>query len=99
MRICWLLLIFLPGCSGVAPYATVGLGYQIDDNTDYWLKTSQSWQCSKQPQFHAEVGLEFDHNLTVGYHHQSWVRCGGPFNSRPEVYTDDIRITKKWGGK
>ena len=95
-----LLLLMLAGCaSNPSPYATIGLGYQLDSNTDYWLKTEQEWQCSKQPQVHAEVGLEFDHQLTIGYHHQSWLRCGGPFNDLPEVYTDDIRIQKKFGGK
>ena len=97
MRVLWLLL--LSGCAAT-PYGEIGIGFQINSNTDYWLKTTQDWQCSKQPQFHAEVGLEFDHNWQVGYHHQSWLMCGRPFgNSNPEVYTDDIRITKKFGGK
>lgn len=96
-----LFLLVLPiGCStNPTPYGTIGIGYQLDQSTDYWLQTERSWQCSKQPQAHFEVGLEFDHKLTIGYHHQSWYRCGGPFNDRPEVYTDDIRIQKKFGGK
>jgi len=50
--------------------------------------------------FDAEVGLEFPRNWKVGYHHTSWLLCGGPFNSGlPEIYADDIRITKTWGGK
>jgi len=28
-----------------------------------------------------------------------WLLCGGPFNDLPEIYQDDIRITKRWGGK
>jgi len=100
----WLLLIlamvvFLPACSSVKPYAEIGLGYQIDRNTDYWLETDRSWQCSKQPQFHGELGIELKHDWKIGYHHQSWLMCGKPFGGgQPEVYADDIRITKKWGG-
>lgn len=93
----FLVLLLLAGCA--SPYATIGVAYQIDDQTDYWLQTDRDWQCGKQPQAHIEVGLEFDHQLTVGLHHQSWLMCGGPFNHRPEVYQNDIRIMKKWGGK
>lgn len=94
------LILFLLGCaSAPEPYLEVGIGYQIDAQTDYWLQTDRSWQCSRQPQAHFELGAEFDHDLKIGYHHQSWWRCGGIGNDRPEVYTDDIRITKKWGGK
>jgi len=97
MRVLWLVL--LSGCAA-APYAELGIGYQIDSQTDYWLQTDRDWQCSKQPQFHAEVGLEFDDGWTLGYHHQSWLMCGSPRgNNDPEVYTDDIRLTKKFGGK
>jgi len=92
------IVVLLSGCAS-SPYAEIGIGYQLNGHTDYWLQTDRDWQCSKQPQFHGEVGLEFDGGWTVGYHHQSWWRCGGPFNNRPEVFTDDIRITKKWGGK
>lgn len=92
-------ILLLSACSS-APglYAEVGIGYQLDSRTDYWLQTDRDWQCKKQPQFHGEVGYEFPHDLRLGYHHQSWWRCGGPFNERPEIYTDDLRLTKKWGG-
>jgi len=91
-------MLLLSGCAST-PYGEISLGYQLDDSTDYWLKTEQSWQCSKNVQFNAEAGLEFDNQWTVGLHHQSWLMCGGPFNSRPEVDSNDIRITKKFGGK
>jgi len=98
MKLLFAVSLLLCGCAS-SPYAEVGIGYQLDSMTDYWLQTSRDWQCSKQPQVHGEVGLEWDNGWTLGYHHQSWLNCGGPFNSSPEVYTDDIRITKKWGGK
>ena len=88
----------LAGCAA-SPYAEISLGYQLDGSTDYWLQTDRSWTCSKNVQFNGEVGLEFEHDLRVGLHHQSWVLCGGPFNTRPEVDSNDIRVTKKWGGK
>ena len=88
----------MSGCAS-SPYAEIGLGYQIDGMSDYWLQTERPWQCSNL-QFHGEVGLEFDSGWTVGYHHQSWLRCGKPLgNNKPEVYTDDIRVMKKFGGK
>lgn len=92
--------LLMVGCSSnkVAPYAEFGLGYQIDKNSDWWVRTTRPDQCSKQPQFHGEIGLEFPRNWKLGYHHQSWVLCGGPFNNDPEIYMDDIRLTKKFGG-
>lgn len=98
-----MLLLLAPfgvaGCGGVAPYATIGAGYQVDDNTDWYHRTDRDWQCSKQPQFHGELGLEFEHQITLFYHHQSWWRCGGPFNHDPETYVDYIGLEKKFGGK
>ena len=91
-------LLLLAGCAST-PYAEIGLGYQIDGMTDQLVQTGHKDQCSYQPQVHLELGLEFDHDWTLGYHHQSWLMCGGPFNSRPEIYMDDVRITKKFGGK
>lgn len=92
------LLIALTGCASVEPYATVGLGYQIEGQTDYWLKTDRSWQCDHNPKAIIEAGVELPNNWKIAYNHQSWVRCGRPFNRRPEVYQDDIRILKTWGG-
>lgn len=92
-------LTMLSGCASVAPYATLSLGVQLDGMSDYWVQTDRNWQCSKNVQFSGEFGLEFENNWTVGYHHQSWVLCGQPLgNERPEIYQDDIRITKKFGG-
>ena len=93
----YLFILALTGCAS-SPYAELSLGYQIDGMTDHWLQTERSWQCSKNVQFNGEIGLEFENDWTVGYHHQSWLLCG-TINERPEVHTDDIRITKKWGGK
>lgn len=92
-------LLLISGCAS-SPYAEVSLGYQIDGMTDYWLQTGNPNQCSKNVQFNGEIGLEFENNWKVGYHHQSWLLCGAPFsNGGPEIYSDDIRITKTWGGK
>lgn len=92
------LVFLLTGCSTAKPYAEIGLAYQIDKNSDWWVRTTRPDQCSKQPQFHGEVGIEFPKDWKIGYHHQSWVLCGGPLNNDPEIYMDDIRITKKFGG-
>lgn len=95
MRFVFLLL--LSGCAA-SPYAEVGIGYQLDSNSDWHLRTDREWQCHN-PQFHGEIGLEWDNDIKLGYHHQSWWGCGAPFNDKPELFTDDIRLTKKWGGK
>ncbi len=91
-------LLVLGGC-GSTPYGELSLGYQLDSQTDYWLQTDRTWQCAKNIQFNGEIGLEFDHGWQVGLHHQSWLMCGDPFNDRPEVWQDDIKVTKKFGGK
>ena len=90
-------LLLLAGC-GTSPYLEVGVGYQIDDNTDYWLQRDRSWTCDGALA-HAELGLEFERQWRIGYHHQSHWGCGGPFNDDPEVYQDEIILTKKFGGK
>jgi len=91
-------LLLISGCAS-SPYAEVSLGYQVDGMTDHWLQTSNPHQCSKNAKLDGEVGLEFENNWRIGYHHQSWLLCGAPLNGGPEIYQDDIRITKKWGGK
>ena len=92
-------VIFLAGCATAEPYAEIGIGYQINTRTDWYLDTHREWQCSTQPKIHLEVGLETENNWKIGYHHQSWLACGGPFNSHPELYQEEIRITKKFGGQ
>lgn len=91
--------ILAGGCTTYArPYVEVGLAYQLDQNTDYWLQKDRDWQCSNGLQGQLEVGYHIsepvlgnDH-IRIGYHHESWVNCGGPFNKRAEVYQDDIRV-------
>jgi hypothetical protein len=89
-------LLCLAGC-GTTPYGEIGVGYQIDSRSDWYLRTEREYQCSN-PQAHFEAGLEKG-RVRVGYHHQSWFRCGGPFNDRAELYVDDIRVTYKIGGE
>lgn len=94
-----LMTVILTGCGTTSPYLEVGVGYALDDNSDWYLRTEREWTCHSPATAHFEVGLELEHDLRVGYHHQSHWSCGGPFNDRPELYQDEIIITKKWGGK
>ena len=95
-----ILLITLTGCSSTSPYLEIGIGYTIDNNSDWYLRTDREWTCKYNDTFHAEAGMEFDNGWTLGYHHQSHVSCGGPWKARlPELYQDEIIITKKWGGR
>lgn len=88
----------LAGCSST-PYAEIGIGYTLNEMSDWYLSTEREWTCDNPDTFHGEVGLEFDNQWTLGYHHQSQVSCGGPFNSNPELYQDEIILRKKFGGK
>jgi len=92
------LMSMITGC-GTSPYFQAGLGYQLDGMTDYMLRTDRDWTCDDNWTGNFEAGLEFDNQWTAGYRHISYVTCGGPFNSKPEVYMDEIIISKKWGGK
>lgn len=95
-------LVAVTGCSTAKPYAELSLGYQLDGMSDWYVRTARPWQCEKNVQFNGELGLELPAGWSVAYHHQSWLMCGGPFksgNGRPELYQDDIRISKKFGGQ
>lgn len=99
-----IVLIALSGCAapqkiGAEWYGEVGIGYQLDEQTDVLRRTDQPYECSANFPTHFEVGLDWG-NARLGYHHQSWLLCGGPFyNDRPETYADDIRFTYRFGGK
>lgn len=93
------MLVAIASCSST-PYVEVGLSHQVDSNTDWISRTHRPWQCSKNLKFDGEIGLEWEHDWRLGYRHQSWVLCGPPFGSGdPEMYADDIRLSKKFGGK
>lgn len=94
----WVLLTLLVAGCGSTPYFEVGVGYQIDKNSDWYVRTERPWQCSDNYQGHFELGLDWG-DTRLGYHHQSWFTCGDPFNSRPELYVDDVRLTHTFGGK
>ena len=70
----------LPGCAtfeaNTQPFAEIALAYQLDSDTDYWLQMDRDWQCNKQPQFHATIGVD----------------------THPEVYYNNIRVSKEFGG-
>lgn len=94
-----LLALLLTGCaSAPGVYLDVGAGYQIDSETDYWLQTTQSWQCSKNIAAHIEVGYEWDNGTSLGLNHQSWWLCGSGLNNDPEVYSNQILLNKRFGG-
>lgn len=93
-----LMIATLTGCGTSRPYLELGVGYSLDKMSDWYLSTEREWTCSSPATAHAELGLEFEDNWRLGYHHQSHWSCGGPFNDKPELYQDEIILTKKWGG-
>ena len=93
-----LLALLLAGCGG-KPYVKLAAGYQLDEFSDWHVRTEREWQCSVNIPFQGEIGLEWESGWSAFYEHQSWYFCGGPFwDSRPELYRDGIWIAKKFGG-
>ena len=85
--------------TGGSPYLDIGIAYQLDDMSDWYLQTDREWQCSQNWQARIGFGLEWDH-VSLGYHHSSWWVCGGPWwDDRPELYSDVILLNYRFGGK
>lgn len=85
--------------TGAAPYFDAGVGYQIDTNSDWYVRTEREWQCSDNFQGRFAVGLDWG-KTELEYFHQSWYTCGGPFGEgKPELYQDSINLTHRFGGK
>ena len=85
--------------TGARAYFDVGVGYQIDSMSDFYVQTDRSWQCSQNWEAHLGFGLDWG-RASLGYHHQSWWLCGQPFgNERPELYSDRILFNYRFGGK
>jgi len=93
MKYLWILFL-LVGCSHVKPYGELGLSFQFDEYSDWYLQTDRTWQCDN-PKFDLEVGIELHHGWQIGLHHESWLLCD---SGDPETYSNDLRINKKWGG-
>lgn len=90
---------FMVGCSAAKPYAEFAVGYQLDEQSDWHVRAGRPHQCDDNVKFDGELGLEWPNNWGVAYHHQSWVLCGAPFgDGKPELYQDDIRVWKRFGG-
>ncbi len=102
MRMTLLVVIsaLLVGCASAKPMGGVAIGFQVDDQTDYWLQTQRPWQCSKNIPFKAKAGVETEENLRVYLEHRSWLLCGEPFNGDdPETYNWTLWLEKEWGGQ
>ena len=96
-----LIVLMFAGCGGT--YVRLGLGHQIDDQTDYWLQTDRDWQCHN-PSFHGEVGYEFADPVIgdragIAFVHDSWLLCGSGLNDKPETYTNRAEAWVQWGGR
>lgn len=94
------LVLLVGGCASknVKPFASLGVGYQLEGSTDYWLQRERDWQCDKWQQAWIEAGLEFKNGCSLAIVHQSWWFCGGPFNERPEVDMNSLIGKCKVGG-
>jgi len=90
-------LYIIAGCAGAKPYLEVGVGHSLDGTSSYYVQSKRAWTCDS-PTAHFELGVEHPANWKLGYHHQSHWACGMPFNSKPEVWQDEIILTYKFGG-
>lgn len=99
----WPLLaaLFVSGCAHIPEpvYLDVGVGYQIDSHSDWYVRTEREWQCSDP--FQGQFALGWDFGATeIEYYHQSWIACGGPFgDGRPELYQDSVNLRHRFGGR
>lgn len=96
----FLILLFIAGCASenVKPFASLGVGYQLENSTDYWLQRERTWQCNEWQQAWVEVGAEFKGGCSLSIVHQSWWFCGGPLNKKPEVDMNALIGKCKIGG-
>jgi hypothetical protein len=97
--------IFIPYCSGCAtakPYVEVGVGYQINQLSDWWYSALEGHpkgnQIGQPWMFQGEAGFEFPKNWSCAWQHESHLLDGGPFNNNPELYREMIICSKKFGG-
>ncbi len=108
IAVVFLALLLAGGCASentrkgirenVKPFASLGVGLQLEGSTDYWLQREREWQCDRWQQAWIEVGVEFKGGCSVAIVHQSWWFCGGPFNERPEVDMNALIGKCKIGG-
>lgn len=93
--------LVLPGGCAAAPsiYLEAAVAYRLDEQSDWYQRSDRGWQCDDPWEFHLEVGKEFKNNVKLGLHHESQITCGSGLNHKPELHKNDIRLSKKWGGK
>lgn len=93
--------LLLAGCgtleraTGADVYTTWGVAHQLDEQSDWYVRTGREWQCEDNWQAHVGVHAEWG-QWTASFNHQSWLFCG-TFNSKPELYQNDIRLTRTFG--
>lgn len=93
-----LLVMVISGCAATPSlYCEGAIAYRWDETSDWYQRSERGWQCDKPFEFHLECGKEFKNNYKIGLHHESQIACG-MFNKKPELYKNDIRFSKKWGG-
>jgi len=85
------LLLLLAGC-GSTPYFEVGVGAKV--NADWYLEPEHGG--GRNPTAHFALGLAWENGTACEANHWSHWLDGGPFNSKPETYKDEIICTKRW---
>ncbi len=100
--------ILLQGCATIDNFEEkydadvsfkVGMGYQIDSQTDQLLQTTYKDQCDKNAKAIFGPGVEWKEKHELELLHESWYLCGTPFNNHPEMYSLDLRYMYKIGGE
>ena len=93
-----LVMLAVSGCASFKDpkmYGERGLAYQLDEYSDQTLDTKRSY-VGRNPLAHFEVGVEWRNGVSCGIHHWSHLRDGVPFNNNAELFSHDVRCTKRW---
>lgn len=97
MRLIVIMATMLAGCAHVEPHWEVGLGWQDNDNTSFWLQNDRDWQCDTNLSFKGELGVKTKTKYPVRLYvdHRSWITCGGfpSSNQAPEVKDNTWRLS------
>ena len=89
-------MLLLSGCGSAKPFLEMGVAYQYDERSDQLVRTSLRDQC-ENPAFRGRLGLEYPSGWRVAINHYSWILCGTT-NDKPEIYSNDIEVSYKFGG-
>lgn len=92
--------------SNFYPYASVALGYKLDEaeysydvKVDGWHEDTYKADFGGNDTAIFEAGIETNYNISFGLKHDSQWSTGKPFNDKDEYHKTEIFIRYKIGGR